>query len=101
MTICGKNFGFDKTENFKASMVTVEVAGASCKLSRQENSNRYACVLVKSVFGDGRVNKCCPCVLLHWPAVTYSNSTGSAQYLKSHLLEEKGEPECMLSGKCL
>lgn len=50
MTICGKNFGFDKTENFKASMVTVEVAGASCKLSRQENSNRYACVLVKSVF---------------------------------------------------
>uniref|UniRef100_A0A669E8U4 receptor protein-tyrosine kinase n=1 Tax=Oreochromis niloticus TaxID=8128 RepID=A0A669E8U4_ORENI len=47
VTICGKNFGFDKTENFKASMVTVEVAGASCKLSRQENSNRYACVLVK------------------------------------------------------
>uniref|UniRef100_A0AAX7TDP8 receptor protein-tyrosine kinase n=1 Tax=Astatotilapia calliptera TaxID=8154 RepID=A0AAX7TDP8_ASTCA len=32
VTICGKNFGFDKTENFKASMVTVEVAGASCKL---------------------------------------------------------------------
>uniref|UniRef100_A0AAX7VB48 receptor protein-tyrosine kinase n=1 Tax=Astatotilapia calliptera TaxID=8154 RepID=A0AAX7VB48_ASTCA len=49
VTICGKNFGFDKTENFKASMVTVEVAGASCKLSRQENSNRYACVLVKNV----------------------------------------------------
>uniref|UniRef100_A0AAX7TQ63 receptor protein-tyrosine kinase n=1 Tax=Astatotilapia calliptera TaxID=8154 RepID=A0AAX7TQ63_ASTCA len=57
VTICGKNFGFDKTENFKASMVTVEVAGASCKLSRQENSNRYACVLVKSVTSGQNVTK--------------------------------------------
>uniref|UniRef100_A0A8C6L5N4 receptor protein-tyrosine kinase n=1 Tax=Nothobranchius furzeri TaxID=105023 RepID=A0A8C6L5N4_NOTFU len=46
VTICGYNFGFDKTENFKASMVTVEVAGAPCKLARQDHINRcvYACV---------------------------------------------------------
>lgn len=40
MTICGRNFGFDKTENFKASLVTVEVGGAPCKLLRQDNLNR-------------------------------------------------------------
>ncbi|XP_004556371.3 hepatocyte growth factor receptor isoform X1 [Maylandia zebra] len=50
VTICGKNFGFDKTENFKASMVTVEVAGASCKLSRQENSNRWTEMHCSPVF---------------------------------------------------
>uniref|UniRef100_A0A667XLY5 MET proto-oncogene, receptor tyrosine kinase n=1 Tax=Myripristis murdjan TaxID=586833 RepID=A0A667XLY5_9TELE len=32
VTICGHNFGFDKTESFKASLVTVEVAGATCRL---------------------------------------------------------------------
>ncbi|KAF7223929.1 hepatocyte growth factor receptor [Nothobranchius furzeri] len=41
VTICGYNFGFDKTENFKASMVTVEVAGAPCKLARQDHINRW------------------------------------------------------------
>uniref|UniRef100_A0A3B3VM54 receptor protein-tyrosine kinase n=1 Tax=Poecilia latipinna TaxID=48699 RepID=A0A3B3VM54_9TELE len=40
VTICGRNFGFDKTENFKTSMVNVEVAGAQCKLARQDNVNR-------------------------------------------------------------
>uniref|UniRef100_A0A3B5LEK6 Sema domain-containing protein n=1 Tax=Xiphophorus couchianus TaxID=32473 RepID=A0A3B5LEK6_9TELE len=44
VTICGRNFGFDKTENFKTSMVNVEVAGAQCKLARQDNINRYVCV---------------------------------------------------------
>ncbi|XP_054631731.1 hepatocyte growth factor receptor isoform X2 [Dunckerocampus dactyliophorus] len=41
VTICGRNFGFDKTESFKASLVSVEVAGAPCKLSRQEYLNRW------------------------------------------------------------
>uniref|UniRef100_A0A671V8N1 receptor protein-tyrosine kinase n=1 Tax=Sparus aurata TaxID=8175 RepID=A0A671V8N1_SPAAU len=40
VTMCGDNFGFDKTESFKASVVTVEVAGAPCKLARQD-INRY------------------------------------------------------------
>uniref|UniRef100_A0A8D3DU93 receptor protein-tyrosine kinase n=1 Tax=Scophthalmus maximus TaxID=52904 RepID=A0A8D3DU93_SCOMX len=43
VTICGRNFGYDKTESFKASLVTVEVAGAPCKLPRQDSVNR--CVL--------------------------------------------------------
>ncbi|KAF7645839.1 hypothetical protein LDENG_00197570 [Lucifuga dentata] len=43
VTVCGNNFGFDKTESFKASMVTVEVGGVPCKLSktRQEHVNRW------------------------------------------------------------
>uniref|UniRef100_A0A671VB69 receptor protein-tyrosine kinase n=1 Tax=Sparus aurata TaxID=8175 RepID=A0A671VB69_SPAAU len=43
VTMCGDNFGFDKTESFKASVVTVEVAGAPCKLARQD-INRYVWV---------------------------------------------------------
>lgn len=39
--MCGLNFGFDKTESFKASLVTVEVAGAPCKLLRQDYINRW------------------------------------------------------------
>ncbi|AWP07855.1 met proto-oncogene (hepatocyte growth factor receptor)-like [Scophthalmus maximus] len=41
VTICGRNFGYDKTESFKASLVTVEVAGAPCKLPRQDSVNRW------------------------------------------------------------
>ncbi|KAM9854554.1 hepatocyte growth factor receptor isoform 2-T2 [Aulostomus maculatus] len=41
VTICGRNFGFNKSESFKSSLVTVEVAGAVCKLSRQESVNRW------------------------------------------------------------
>lgn len=40
VTMCGRNFGFDKTMTFKESMVTVEVAGASCKRLRQDYINR-------------------------------------------------------------
>ena len=40
LTICGENFGFNKTESFKSSLVTVEVAGAACKLYRQDRLNR-------------------------------------------------------------
>ncbi|KAJ3595885.1 hypothetical protein NHX12_002297, partial [Muraenolepis orangiensis] len=42
VTICGQNFGFNKTESFKASLVTVEVAGAPCKLYRQDHTNRWS-----------------------------------------------------------
>ncbi|CAL8358879.1 unnamed protein product [Lota lota] len=41
VTICGENFGFNKTESFKSSLVTVEVAGATCKLNRQDRINRW------------------------------------------------------------
>lgn len=41
VTICGQNFGFDKTESFKASLVSVEVAGAPCRLPRQDGVNRW------------------------------------------------------------
>uniref|UniRef100_A0A8C2Z5S7 receptor protein-tyrosine kinase n=1 Tax=Cyclopterus lumpus TaxID=8103 RepID=A0A8C2Z5S7_CYCLU len=40
VTLCGSFFGFDKTESFRASLVTVEVAGAPCRLTRQDNVNR-------------------------------------------------------------
>ncbi|CAL8376223.1 unnamed protein product [Arctogadus glacialis] len=41
LTICGENFGFNKTESFKSSLVTVEVGGAACKLYRQDRLNRW------------------------------------------------------------
>ncbi|XP_028442004.1 hepatocyte growth factor receptor isoform X2 [Perca flavescens] len=50
VTMCGSNFGFDKTESFKASLVTVEVAGAPCKLPRQDNINRWTEMQCTPVF---------------------------------------------------
>uniref|UniRef100_A0A3Q2QI08 receptor protein-tyrosine kinase n=1 Tax=Fundulus heteroclitus TaxID=8078 RepID=A0A3Q2QI08_FUNHE len=50
VTICGRNFGFDKTEEFKASLVNVEVAGAPCKLNRQDHANGCVCVLFSGNF---------------------------------------------------
>ncbi|XP_013865722.1 hepatocyte growth factor receptor [Austrofundulus limnaeus] len=50
VTVCGNNFGFDKTENFKSSMVSVEVAGTPCKLIRQENVNRWTEMQCSPVF---------------------------------------------------
>ncbi|XP_029290542.1 hepatocyte growth factor receptor isoform X2 [Cottoperca gobio] len=50
VTMCGRNFGFDKTESFKASLVTVEVAGAPCKLPRQDNINRWTEMQCSPVF---------------------------------------------------
>ncbi|XP_056243073.1 hepatocyte growth factor receptor isoform X2 [Seriola aureovittata] len=50
VTICGRNFGFDKTESFKASLVSVEVAGAHCKLPRQDNANRWTEMQCSPVF---------------------------------------------------
>ncbi|KAM6972942.1 hepatocyte growth factor receptor [Aplochiton taeniatus] len=48
VTVCGRNFGFSKTEGFKASLIKVEVAGVPCKLAKtykqegqqENNSNR-------------------------------------------------------------
>lgn len=48
VTMCGHNFGFDKTENFKTSLVTVEVAGAPCKLPRQDYINRSVSEVLKA-----------------------------------------------------
>ncbi|XP_042352020.1 hepatocyte growth factor receptor isoform X2 [Plectropomus leopardus] len=50
VTMCGRNFGFDKTESFKASLVTVEVAGVPCKLSRLDNINRWTEMQCSPVF---------------------------------------------------
>ncbi|XP_061750286.1 hepatocyte growth factor receptor [Nerophis ophidion] len=50
VTICGHNFGFDKTENFKASLVSVEVAGVPCKLARQDYLNRWSEIQCSPVF---------------------------------------------------
>ncbi|XP_047452432.1 hepatocyte growth factor receptor isoform X2 [Mugil cephalus] len=50
VTICGHNFGFDKTESFRTSLVTVEVAGASCKLPRQDSINRWTEMQCSPVF---------------------------------------------------
>nr|XP_046249506.1 hepatocyte growth factor receptor isoform X2 [Scatophagus argus] len=50
VTICGRNFGFDKTENFKAPLVTVEVAGVPCKLPRQDNVNKWTEMQCSPVF---------------------------------------------------
>ncbi|XP_061534063.1 hepatocyte growth factor receptor isoform X1 [Phycodurus eques] len=41
VTVCGRNFGFDRTESFKASLVSVELAGTPCKLPKQDNLNRW------------------------------------------------------------
>ncbi|XP_031717018.1 hepatocyte growth factor receptor isoform X1 [Anarrhichthys ocellatus] len=49
VTMCGSNFGFDKTENFKASEVTVEVAGAPCRLTRQD-INRWTVMQCSPMF---------------------------------------------------
>ncbi|XP_020492890.2 hepatocyte growth factor receptor [Labrus bergylta] len=50
VTMCGQNFGFDKTESFKTSLLTVEVAGAPCKLTRQDNVNRWTEIQCSAVF---------------------------------------------------
>ncbi|XP_069544459.1 hepatocyte growth factor receptor-like, partial [Brachyistius frenatus] len=50
VTICGHNLGFDKTDSFKASLVTVEVGGAPCKLPRQDNINRWTEMQCSPVF---------------------------------------------------
>ncbi|XP_034031628.1 hepatocyte growth factor receptor [Thalassophryne amazonica] len=41
VTICGRNFGFDKVDSFKVSQISVEVGGATCKLSKQDHVNSW------------------------------------------------------------
>ncbi|XP_068459154.1 hepatocyte growth factor receptor [Clinocottus analis] len=50
VTLCGSFFGFDRTESFKASLVAVEAAGAPCRLSRQDNVNRWTELQCSPVF---------------------------------------------------
>uniref|UniRef100_A0A6Q2YXC2 receptor protein-tyrosine kinase n=1 Tax=Esox lucius TaxID=8010 RepID=A0A6Q2YXC2_ESOLU len=41
VTVCGRNFGFNKTERFDHTLIRLEVAGGPCKLlKRESNSNR-------------------------------------------------------------
>lgn len=54
VTMCGRNFGFDKTESFKTSLVSVEVAGAPCKLPRQDYGNKCVLVFVRFSGCGGR-----------------------------------------------
>lgn len=39
MTICGKNFGFNKKDRFDTKLLDVVVAGTKCKLERKDSSN--------------------------------------------------------------
>uniref|UniRef100_A0A8C1U2J5 Hepatocyte growth factor receptor n=1 Tax=Cyprinus carpio TaxID=7962 RepID=A0A8C1U2J5_CYPCA len=39
MTICGKNFGFNKKDRFDTKLIDVVVAGTKCKLERKDSSN--------------------------------------------------------------
>uniref|UniRef100_A0A3P8Y813 Hepatocyte growth factor receptor n=1 Tax=Esox lucius TaxID=8010 RepID=A0A3P8Y813_ESOLU len=44
VTVCGRNFGFNKTERFDHTLIRLEVAGGPCKLlKRESNSNRLVC----------------------------------------------------------
>lgn len=46
ITICGKNFGFNKKDRFDTKLVDVVVAGTKCKLERKDsNNNRLVCGL--------------------------------------------------------
>ncbi|XP_051979167.1 hepatocyte growth factor receptor isoform X2 [Xyrauchen texanus] len=46
MTICGKNFGFNKKDRFDTKLIEVTVAGIKCKLERKDSSNnRLVCGL--------------------------------------------------------
>lgn len=57
VTVCGRNFGFDKTESFKTSLVTVEVGGAPCKLPRQDYVNRCVACACAVVFGPAAAGR--------------------------------------------
>ncbi|KAL0968655.1 hypothetical protein UPYG_G00269750 [Umbra pygmaea] len=44
VTVCGRNFGFNKTERFDHTLVSLAVAGAPCRLlKRESNNNRLVC----------------------------------------------------------
>ncbi|XP_036376075.1 hepatocyte growth factor receptor-like [Megalops cyprinoides] len=46
LTICGGDFGFNKSERFDAGLIRVDVGGLHCKLdARDSNSNRLVCTL--------------------------------------------------------
>uniref|UniRef100_A0A3Q3WFC8 Hepatocyte growth factor receptor n=1 Tax=Mola mola TaxID=94237 RepID=A0A3Q3WFC8_MOLML len=73
MTMCGQNFGFDKTESFKASLITIEVAGAPCKLPRQDYINR--CVVVFALVHTGGL--CVQDPVIHEIFPTFGPTSGN------------------------
>uniref|UniRef100_A0A673ZTC1 receptor protein-tyrosine kinase n=1 Tax=Salmo trutta TaxID=8032 RepID=A0A673ZTC1_SALTR len=38
VTVCGRNFGFNKTERFDHTLISLDVAGAPCKLLKRESN---------------------------------------------------------------
>uniref|UniRef100_A0A8C9ZAX7 receptor protein-tyrosine kinase n=1 Tax=Sander lucioperca TaxID=283035 RepID=A0A8C9ZAX7_SANLU len=80
VTMCGSNFGFDKTESFKASLVTVEVAGAPCKLPRQDNINRCVCVCdlnIRQSYLKGSGGLCVQDPVIHEIFPTFGPKSGN------------------------
>ncbi|KAK6317901.1 hypothetical protein J4Q44_G00111920 [Coregonus suidteri] len=50
VTVCGRNFGFNKTERFDHTLISLDLAGAPCKLlKRESNSYRLVCAPVSPV----------------------------------------------------
>ncbi|KAJ8261940.1 hypothetical protein GJAV_G00160230 [Gymnothorax javanicus] len=44
LTICGRDFGFNKSERFDAGLIKIDVSGTQCKLDiRESNGNRLVC----------------------------------------------------------
>nr|XP_023664854.1 hepatocyte growth factor receptor [Paramormyrops kingsleyae] len=56
VTICGREFGFNKSERFDASLVDIHIGGNPCKLDvRESSSNRLVCTpsAVRTPLGNG------------------------------------------------
>ncbi|XP_006633394.2 hepatocyte growth factor receptor isoform X1 [Lepisosteus oculatus] len=46
LTICGRDFGFNKSEKFDSRKIAIDVGGSPCKLdTRSSNSNKLVCSL--------------------------------------------------------
>ncbi|XP_061108716.1 hepatocyte growth factor receptor isoform X1 [Conger conger] len=44
LTICGRDFGFNKSERFDAGLIRINIGGTPCKLdARESNGNRLVC----------------------------------------------------------
>lgn len=85
VTMCGHNFGFDKTENFKTSLVTVEVAGAPCKLPRQDYINRFVCAVLEAsgvfVFVHFCASDVCLCIDVFYMPLHFKDRWGRRLFL--------------------
>uniref|UniRef100_A0A8D2ZDX3 receptor protein-tyrosine kinase n=1 Tax=Scophthalmus maximus TaxID=52904 RepID=A0A8D2ZDX3_SCOMX len=99
VTICGRNFGYDKTESFKASLVTVEVAGAPCKLPRQDSVNR--CVLVSRKIVSFKVSAglCVQEPVIHEIFPTFGPKSGGTMLTIRGAFLDTGNKQEVLVGK--